>query len=175
MNDQFAHALKLDAIRDGERVDLIADEAELRSIAERIGIARLDRLDAHAQLSRTGELVRAKGRLLASLEQSCVVTGEPVSAYIDEPFEVMFVRPPEPSNPDEEVELGESDCDVVFYEGGTLDLGTAVADTLALSLDPYPRSAGADAALKEAGVMTEAEASPFAILAQLKRGDSDQP
>jgi len=39
---------------------------------------------------------------------------------------------------------------------------------LALSLDPYPRSAGADAALKEAGVMNEAEASPFAVLAKLK-------
>ena len=39
---------------------------------------------------------------------------------------------------------------------------------IALSLDPYPRSAGADAALKEAGVLTEEEASPFAALAALK-------
>ena len=54
--------------------------------------------------------------------------------------------------PDEEIELGEADCDVVFYDGATIDLGGAIADTLALSLDPYPRSAGADAALKEAGV-----------------------
>ena len=36
------------------------------------------------------------------------------------------------------------------------------------------RSAGAEAALKEAGVLTEAEAGPFAALAKLKRGDSDQ-
>ena len=43
------------------------------------------------------------------------------------------------------------------------------AVVLALSLDPYPRSAGADAALKEAGVMSEAEASPFAVLAKLKK------
>ncbi len=45
----------------------------------------------------------------------------------------------------------------------------------ALSLDPYPRSAGAEGALKEAGVMTEEQASPFAALAQLKRGNSDKP
>ena len=49
-----------------------------------------------------------------------------------------------------------------------IDLGGAIADTLALSLDPYPRSASADAALKEAGVLTEEQASPFAVLAGLK-------
>jgi uncharacterized metal-binding protein YceD (DUF177 family) len=173
MNDTFAHHLKLDRIHDGERIDLVADEAERGSIAARLGIARLDRLDAHAELSRTDDVVRAKGRLMASLDQECVVTGEPVAAHVDEAFEVLFVRPPESSAPDEEVELGSADCDVVFYNGGTIDLGSAIADSLALSLDPYPRSAGAEAALKDAGVMTEAEASPFAILAQLKR-DSDK-
>jgi uncharacterized metal-binding protein YceD (DUF177 family) len=81
---------------------------------------------------------------------------------------------PEHASPDEEIELGAQDCDVVFYDGSAIDLGGAVADTLALSLDPYPRSASADAALKEAGVMTEEQASPFAALAQLKRGESDR-
>ena len=56
--------------------------------------------------------------------------------------------------PDEEVELVESDCDVVFHDGSAIDLGSAIADTLALGLDPYPRSAGAEAELKEAGVLT---------------------
>ena len=75
------------------------------------------------------------------------------------------------SAPDEEVELGESDCDVVFYDGALIDLGAAIADTLVLSLDPYPRSAGADATLKEAGVMTEEQASPFAVLAKLRKDE----
>ena len=70
MSDSFAHQLKLDQIRDGERLDLVADEAERRSIATRLDIAKLERLDAHVQLSRTGELVRAKGRLMASLDAS---------------------------------------------------------------------------------------------------------
>ena len=67
--------------------------------------------------------------------------------------------------------LARGDCDVVFYDGGAIDLGGAIADTLALSLDPYPRSAGADAALREAGVMSEEQASPFAILAKLRKTD----
>jgi uncharacterized metal-binding protein YceD (DUF177 family) len=173
MSDPFAHQLRLDQIRDGGRLELVADEAERRSIASRHRIASLHRLDAHAVMSRTGDIVEAKGRLVASLDQSCVITGEPVSARLDEPFELRFIREPATDAPDEEIELGESDCDVVFYEGGTIDLGAAIADTLALGLDPFPRSAGAEAALKEAGVMTEAEASPFAVLAQLKLGDSN--
>ena len=64
--------------------------------------------------------------------------------------------------------MGEGDLDTVFHDGSAIDLGGAVTDTLALALDPYPCSAGADAALKEAGVMTEEEASPFASLAALK-------
>ena len=76
---------------------------------------------------------------------------------------MLFV--PEPRvRADEEIELGDADCDVIFSDGGAIDLGRAIADTLALSLDPYPRSAGAEAALKEAGVMTEEQASPFAVL-----------
>ena len=53
-----------------------------------------------------------------------------------------------------------------------IDLGGAIADTLALGLDPYPRSAGAEAALKQVGVMTEAQASPFAVLANLRKADN---
>lgn len=173
MTDRFAHQLRLDQIRDGDRIDLVADESECRAIAQRLGLESLDRLEAHAVLTRKDELVRAQGRLIASLNQTCVVTSAPVAAYVDEPFELMFIPEPDCSGPDEEIELGEADCDVVFHDGDSIDLGSAIADTLALSVDPYPRSAGADAALKEAGVLTQAEASPFAALAKLKSTGED--
>jgi uncharacterized metal-binding protein YceD (DUF177 family) len=172
MSDRFAHHLKLDQVRDGERLDLVADEAERAAIAKRLDLASLDRLEAHVCLECTGEVVRAKGRLLASLDQSCVVTGEPVAAHVDEPFALIFVPEPPVARPEEEIELGEKDLDVVFHDGSAIDLGSALADTLALSLDPYPRSAGADAALKEAGVLTEEQASPFAVLAKLRKDES---
>lgn len=171
MNDRFAHHLRLDQIRDGERFDLVADDAERQAVAERLGLWQLDRLEAHVTLSRVGPAVRAEGRIAAALEQSCVVTNEPVTAHVDEPFALLFIPEPETIGPEEEIELGEEDCDVVFYNGAAIDLGSAVADTLALSIDPYPRSASAGAALKEAGVLTEEQASPFAALAKLKRGD----
>ena len=170
MSDRFAHRLRLDQIRDGERLDLSADDIERAATAERLGLASIDRIEAHVMLTRTGDTVRAEGRLVAALDQSCVITGDPVAAHVDEPFAILFMPEP-PANLDEEIELGESDCNVVFFDGASIDLGTTIADTLALSLDPYPRSAGAEAALKEAGVLTEEQASPFAVLAKLKKND----
>jgi uncharacterized metal-binding protein YceD (DUF177 family) len=173
MIDSFVHHLRLDQIREGERIDITANDDERSAVADRLGLESIARLDAHAIFSRTGDVVRAQGRLGASLTQSCVVTREPVAAHIDEPFELLFIPAPKSGQPDEEIELGDQDCDVVFYEGGVIDLGGAIADTLALGLDPYPRSAGADAALKEAGIMSDEQASPFAVLAKLRNnGDS---
>lgn len=170
----FGTPLRLDQIRDGDRIELLADDADLKAIAERLGLGRLERLDAHAVLSRAGHHLRACGRLRASLEQSCVVTGEPVPAHLDEPFELSFMPEPTQSSPDAEVELKGDDCDVIFHDGATIALGDAIADTLALSLDPYPRSAGAEAVLKEAGVLSEEQAGPFAALARLRQGSGEE-
>ena len=171
---EFAHRLVLDQIRDGDRLDIVADDAERAAVADRLGLLNLERFEAHAVLSRDGQKVRANGRLKAALDQSCVATGEAVPARVDEPFELMFVPEPRSRSADDEIELGEGDLDTIFHDGSAIDLGEAIADTLALSLDPYPRSAGADAALKEAGVLTEEEASPFAALAALKSKMSGQ-
>ena len=171
MIDDFAHRLRIDQIRDGDRLELSANVEERAAIARRLGLQSIDRLDAHVALARSGGAIRANGRLTASFDQSCVVTGDPVAAHVDEPFAIQFVAEPKDGGPDDEIELGEADCDTVFYEAAMIDLGEALADTLALSLDPYPRSAGADAALKEAGIMSEEEASPFAVLAKLRKSD----
>jgi uncharacterized metal-binding protein YceD (DUF177 family) len=170
MSENFAHRVRIDGVRDGDRIDLVASEAERRTVAERLGLESIDRLDAHAVLSRKGALVEAHGRVLSSLTQSCVITGDPVPAHVDEAFDIVFMPEPEAARSEEEVELGAADCDVVFHDGSTIDLGAAIADTLALSLDPYPRSAGAEAALKEAGVLSEGEAGPFGALAALMKG-----
>ena len=144
MSDEFAHLLPLNQIRDGERIELSANEAERQRIGERLGLRSLDRLDAHATLERKGGIIRAHGRLKAALCQSCVVTDEPVDAHSDEAFDIYFLPEPTSDSSAEEIELQESDCDVVFHDGSAIDLGEAIADTLALTLDPYPRSAGAD-------------------------------
>lgn len=167
MSDNFETRLPLAQIRDGERVDLIAGEAECAEIAKRLGLLSLSRLEAHAVLTRDGDRVTATGRIKAVLEQSCIASGEPVPAHIDESFDLTFL--PEPKGrPDEEVELGDGELDIVFHDGAGIELGAAIADTLSLALDPYPRGPNADAALKAAGVLSEEQAGPFAALAKLK-------
>jgi uncharacterized metal-binding protein YceD (DUF177 family) len=164
----FAHRLSLDQIRDGDRLDLTANSEDCAAIANRLGLLSLDRLEAHAVLSRDGQKVRVTGRLKAALEQACVATGESIPAHVDEPFELLFLPEPKAGEAEEEVELVEGDLDTMFHDGAAIDLGGAIADSLALAIDPYPRSPSADAALKEAGVLSEEEAGPFAALAALK-------
>ena len=173
MSDGFDCRLPLAQVRDGERVDLVATPEDCAAIAKRLGLLSIDRLEAHAVIGREGDKVTATGRIKAALEQSCVASGEPVPARIDEPFELVFL--PEPKGrPDEEVELGEGELDVVFHDGGAIELGTAIADTLSLVLDPYPRGPNADEALKAAGVLSEEQAGPFAALAALKSEKPDE-
>lgn len=167
MSKDFAHRLPLDRIRGGERIDLVADEEERAAIVRRLDLVSLDRLEAHAVLARDGGEVRATGRIKAALQQSCIASGEPVPARIDEPFALLF-RPEPQARPDEEIELGAEELDVIFHDGAAIDLGTAIAGELALVLDPFPRGPNADAALKAAGVLSEEQAGPFAALAKLK-------
>ncbi|MEO5972242.1 MAG: DUF177 domain-containing protein [Sphingomicrobium sp.] len=173
MSEDFEHRLPLNQIRDGARIDLIAAEAERDAVAARLGLPAIARLEAHATLSRDGDTVRAQGRVKSALTQSCVATGEPIAAHVDEAFEIRFVPAPR-AGAEEDVELTPEECDTVFHDGAAIELGAAIADTLALALDPYPRSAGADAVLKEAGVISEDQAGPFAALAQLKKGMAEE-
>lgn len=170
MREDFGHRIAIDNIHEGTRIDLVADEKERKAIAQRLGLVSLERLEAHATLDKQRERIRARGRIRASLEQSCVATGDPVAEHIDEAFDLIFLPELADDSADREIELGEADCNVIFYDGGAIDLGSAIADTLALAMNPYPRSAGADAALKEAGVLSESQAGPFAVLAKLKKG-----
>jgi uncharacterized metal-binding protein YceD (DUF177 family) len=172
MSEDFTHRLPLDRIRGGERIDLVAGEAECDAIAKRLGLLSIDRLEAHAVLERNGDQVRATGRIKSALAQSCVASGEPVPERIDEAFELLFMAEPS-GKPDDEVELGARDLDIIFHDGAGIELGAAIADTLTLAIDPYPRGPNADEALKAAGVLSEEQAGPFAALAKLKGKEAE--
>jgi uncharacterized metal-binding protein YceD (DUF177 family) len=173
MIPEFSRPIRLDTLStEPRRFEIEAGEAERAALAGRFGLVSIGRLAADAVLIRTGDIVTASGSLAADVVQSCVATAEPVPATLAERFRIDFLPQPAGALPEDEVELGERELDTIFYKGGTIDLGEAVAETLSLSLDPYPRSPAAEAALNEAGVKSEdqarAESSPFAGLAALK-------
>lgn len=175
MTPEFSRPVRIDTIGTTPRdTSIEAEPREREALAARFGLPNIHSLHADLELWRRGEVVFAKGSLAASLIQSCVVTDEPVPASVEEKFEIVF-RPAPKEGEGEEIELSESEMDVVFYDGVSVDVGEAVAETLSLALDPYPRAPGAEDVLKQAGIKSKEDAeaareaerlanSPFAVL-----------
>jgi uncharacterized metal-binding protein YceD (DUF177 family) len=164
---EFSRERRLDTIGTGETEVVVTAEPEERAaLAERFGLLAIDSLEARYRVRREAAGIRAAGHLSARVIQACVASHAPVPAAVEEDFDLRFV--PEPEDSGDEVELSEEECDTVFYTGGAIDLGEAAAETLALALDPFPRSPDAEAVLKSAGVLGEDEAGPFSGLAALR-------
>lgn len=171
---EFSRIVRVDTLGSGPRaLEIEAGVDERAALAERFDLQAIERLAARVSLTRNGETITAVGTLSAAVTQSCVATGEPVPAGLEETFTIVFQ--PQHQGAEEEVELSEEDCDTVFYDGAMIDVGEAVAETLSLALDPWSRSANADAVLAAEGVRSQEEAeaeeaaakaasSPFAAL-----------
>ena len=167
-SNEFSHIVKLDEIGAGaSKMSLSADLEARSGLVTRFHLAALDSLDADLAVSRDAKGVLAIGRIRATLSQYCVATGDPVPAIINEPMVIHFVQEPA-FGAGTEIELEADDCDIMFYDGQGVDLGEAVAQTLGLTLDPYPRSPDARERLKAVGVKAEDEVEPVGALAGLK-------
>lgn len=161
---------------EGKQPHLEANEAERAALASRFGLVRIDSLAADLDLSlmqRAGAAqVEVRGRLRAEIVQSCAISAEDLPVSIDEPLYFRFV--PEGTvtyTPDEEIELDADACDELEYEGAHVDLGEAVAQSLALAIDPFLTGPEAEAARKAAGIGTPEDQGPFAALKELKLGN----
>lgn len=164
---EFSRPERLDAIGAAPRSVTIAANAEERAaLARRFDLASLDALAAEFAVRRETAGIVANGRVTATLAQACSVTGEPLPVTLDEEVALRFV--PEGGASEDEIELGSDALDTMTYTGGAIDLGEAAAETIALVLDPFPRGPNASATLREAGVLSEAEAGPFGALAGLR-------
>ncbi len=136
---EFSRPLPLGLVGpEGRREVLEADEAELGALARRFGIPAVDRLRAELRLSQEADgAVRAEGRLTADVVQTCVVTLEPVWQRVDQ--EVALRLLPSGREPRD----APDQADEIATRDGVADLGEAMAEQLALALDPYPRAPGA--------------------------------
>ncbi|MGG5808178.1 YceD family protein [Falsiroseomonas sp. CW058] len=146
---------------------LEATAGECSALAARFGILGVGALRAELDLlPESSGVVRVQGRLRAAVEQACVATLEPVAQEVDVPLALRILpdgTPPTDDDPDSP--------DEIESEGGVVDLGEAVAEQLALALDPYPRAPGAEIELPDDPLdAPAAKPNPFAALARLKRG-----
>ena len=171
MTPEFSRDVTLDTIGTTPReLHVEADAEERRKLCSRFGWIAIDRLDADVRLVARAGGIDASGRLRAALDQRCVATSDAVRETVDTDFAVRFVDLSVLAG-DDEVELADDDLDVIEFSGGAVDVGEAVAQTLALSVDPFPRSPDADAKLRAAGVVAEGETGgAFAELKGLLKG-----
>jgi uncharacterized metal-binding protein YceD (DUF177 family) len=152
-----------------EPVRLTANEAECAALAARFEIPSVKRLEAVLDVIAEGEVVHARGRMQADIVQTCAVSGEDLPTSIDERITLRFV-PPRSYQPDEEIELAEDELDEIEFEGTAFDLGEAVAQSLALAIDPFAVGPEAERVRNEV-LAAQEPTGPFASLAALKKPD----
>lgn len=150
-----------------------SNASERAGLAARFALISIDSLAATLDVWRTAEGARVTGRLQAQVVQRCVISGEPLAAKLEAEVAVDFVQ--FDSTGGDEVELSADVLDTMGIENERIDLGEAVAQSLLLVLDPYPRApdpvleaaralllSEEEAAQQEASA--KAAASPFAVL-----------
>jgi uncharacterized metal-binding protein YceD (DUF177 family) len=160
MTPECPRPLRVDAIPPtGLTIDVVAGPAECAAIAARLGVPAVHALSGHFELHpEPGGAIHARGRFTARLDRTCVVSLEDFATTQRESFAVRFV----PAGQESEDVDPESD-DEIPYAGGSIDLGEALVEQVALDLDPYPRKPGARLPAGDT-----AAASPFAALAALR-------
>ena len=169
MTPEFSHCLKLSELGlDSEAQSIAADGDQRKELAKRFDLPVIESLEARYDLVANGNRIKFTGIINATLEQSCAISGEAIPVIVEEPFEIVFVPKTEATSSEDEIELAAEDCDIIEYEGGKIDIGEAIAQTLYLSLDPFPRGPNADEIARKQGLQSEEEAGPFGALAALK-------
>jgi len=178
MNDEverpsLSRQFRLDAIRDGVSGTIEATEAERAAICRLLELKGLGTLALTYRLFHTGaDRLRLKGQLKAGVTQTCVVSLDPVPAQIDVPVEAEFWPAAMiAAEVKREAEGGSTLADWPEpIKDGRIDLGPLIYETLATSLDPYPKRDGVSFEWSQGAEAPgpERKSSPFAALDRLK-------
>ncbi|HET7852633.1 MAG TPA: DUF177 domain-containing protein [Methyloceanibacter sp.] len=171
----LTRTLRVDELKEGEERVIEVNRAERETIAALLDLRALDRLTFTFRLHRRGQgRLALQGTLAAAVTQTCVVSLEPVESTLDVPVEVEFWPVPMiddlAASPDEAASHGTLDWPEPI-EGGKIDLGPVIYETLATALDPYPKREGVSFEWSETpstGAEPEQAESPFAALKRLK-------
>jgi hypothetical protein len=164
-----------------------ADGVTREAMAKVAGLRQVS--SARASLDvvpKSGGRFHVIGRVQARIEQTCVVTLDPIENEIDEPIDLIFAPPEQvPEMADLVDEAAESDVEIPDPPepilNGVIDLGRLATDGLFLAIDPYPRKA--DAVFEAPTADVDPSEHPFAALKALRiepkssdsKGSSEKP
>jgi uncharacterized metal-binding protein YceD (DUF177 family) len=170
---EFSRPVPVDGLGEEEVVKQIEATAdERKALARRFDLLSLESLTATLHLRRLPgkPLVRVTGRFEAEVTQACVITLEPVKGRLEGSFARCYsLAPAAAAEREVLVDVGEDEPPELVPAGG-IDLGEAVAEQLALEIEPYPRAEGARLEQAEWGDSPggEERESPFQVLGTLK-------
>lgn len=162
---EFPRPLQVDRVPRGGSVEkLEADPAELKALARRLQIPALHSLAATLKATpwRGGGL-KLDGSLTADLDQISVVSLESFRTTVTFPLLRYYL----PGGGPAEADNDEEEADPIV--GGSVDIGEAVAETLALELDPYPRKPGEAFVSPDEEAGKEGADSAFAALSGIAK------
>lgn len=143
----------------GLHIDLHAPPSVRAEIAKLADLRDLPEFSATFDLTRKGSGIHVGGRVQAKVEQTCVVSLEPIENDVEEAVDLLFA--PDPTA----VGAGDADPPEPLVNG-VIDLGAVATEFLLLGIDPYPRKPGVEFAAPKAEAGGE---HPFASLESLKK------
>lgn len=176
---EFSRVVAVERLSEGAVAETItAGETECRALAKRFGLVAIESLSASLELRRIGggQTIRVQGRFAAKVVETCVVSLEPMKSRIEEDFSLLYAPQAEVGPQEHVIEIDETTAADDIIEpvvDGQIDIGEAVAQQLALALNPYPRKPGVtlDDVIGPQGEGETGDAAhrPFAALARLAK------
>jgi uncharacterized metal-binding protein YceD (DUF177 family) len=146
----------------GLHVELEAPDRVRADIADLARLRALPELKASLDVARRDTGLRVTGRVHGLVDQTCVITLDPIESAVDEVVDLLFL----PGAPEPHAE-GETDEDAPEpLVNGRVDLGAIAIEFLMLGINPYPRKPGA---AFEPPKSDSDGAHPFAALAALRK------
>lgn len=145
-----------------------ADERE--KLAESLQLVECAELVAEYSINTLGSGAwLLSGNLRSRITQSCVVSLEPVEAYLSEPYSVEFRAGSTgagTSNREHDA-LEVEDFEILTTD--QIEVGRIIYDTLSAALDPYPRKEGVEFFWEDTPKCSvDQTASPFLVLKKFK-------
>ncbi|MGB0507568.1 MAG: YceD family protein [Pikeienuella sp.] len=180
LSPPFSVPVPLAEIRGAKTKTIVgkAETAEADLLATWLDLRKLRELSFKAKITPIGrDKWRVSVDCVADITQNCVLTLAPVETRINDSFVRMYTEGSQYCS-DLDLDFDPTADDPPDPVNETIDIGHAIAESLLLALDPYPRLKGAEfAAINTAppGIapIQDAELKPFAGLASLKKAMDD--
>lgn len=169
-----------DITNDAKDFVIEADATLHAAIAAALNVLSVEKIVSTMRIHRTKNSIRVRGHVDAVLEQSCVVTLQPVRQTVHEDIDRTFIAKASDFDPvfakmnsNREMLIDPDEVDPPeIIENGRLDLAAIAMEHVIIGMDLYPRAPDADLADVATPALTETDdverESPFAALAKLK-------